>query len=394
MLSCGAASSITSRFPDKETMTRIVDVHFPGLKKALLREALEVFFELREVPGLKKKPSTSELLDWLKLLLAEDILRRGAAQRRQEGCHPAALRRTAQERAGRAPVRAGGIHGARGPMTRPSSSRSRSSGGHATLEPLAREHASDLQRAAADGELWQLWYTSVPAPGATEAYVDAALRMREQLGAMPFVVRDNAAAEIVGCTRYFNVDAANRRLEIGHTWYARRVQRTAINTECKLLLLIHAFEQLRCIAVEFRTHWFNRASREAIARLGAKQDGVLRNHQIAADGSYRDTVVFSIIESEWPAVKRHLGFLLERQVAAVLIDFFLHLKAAQPTGLDPRISHAARRARAQRHCQQHRRVLLPGAHLPDQGRGALRSVQPGLRCLLSWCRRCVRRPRR
>jgi RimJ/RimL family protein N-acetyltransferase len=185
-------------------------------------------------------------------------------------------------------------------------------GGYVTLEPLAREHAPDLQRVAADGELWQLWYTSVPAPEATEAYVDAALRMREQLGAMPFVVRDSAAGEIVGCTRYFNVDATNRRLEIGHTWYAKRVQRTAINTECKLLLLTHAFDKLRCIAVEFRTHWFNRASREAIARLGAKQDGVLRNHQIAADGSYRDTVVFSIIESEWPAVRRHRGFLLGR----------------------------------------------------------------------------------
>ena len=186
-------------------------------------------------------------------------------------------------------------------------------GRYATLEPLARQHALDLQRAAADGALWQLWYTSVPAPEATEAYVDAALRMREELGAMPFVVRDNAAGDIVGCTRYFNVDAANRRLEIGHTWYASRAQRTAINTECKLLLLTHAFEKLRCIAVEFRTHWFNQASRAAIARLGAKQDGVLRNHQVAADGSYRDTVVFSIVESEWPAVKRHLGFLLERR---------------------------------------------------------------------------------
>ena len=186
-------------------------------------------------------------------------------------------------------------------------------GRYATLEPLARQHALDLQRAAADGALWQLWYTSVPAPEATEAYVGAALRMREELGAMPFVVRDNAAGDIVGCTRYFNVDAANRRLEIGHTWYASRAQRTAINTECKLLLLTHAFEKLRCIAVEFRTHWFNQASRAAIARLGAKQDGVLRNHQVAADGSYRDTVVFSIVESEWPAVKRHLGFLLERR---------------------------------------------------------------------------------
>ena len=185
-------------------------------------------------------------------------------------------------------------------------------GRHATLEPLARKHEADLKRAAADGELWRLWYTSVPAPDKTRSYIDAALSMREDLGAMPFGVRDNASGEIVGCTRYFNVDAGNRRLEIGHTWYARRAQRTAINTECKLLLLTHAFEKLACIAVEFRTHWFNHASREAIARLGAKQDGVLRNHQILPDGSYRDTVAFSIIESEWPAVKRHLMFLLER----------------------------------------------------------------------------------
>ena len=103
------------------------------------------------------------------------------------------------------------------------------------------------------------------------------------------------------------------RVEIGYTWYAKRVQRSAVNTECKLLLLTHAFETLKCIAVEFRTHWFNHASREAILRLGAKQDGVLRNHQISSDGSYRDTVVFSIIESEWPAVKSHLQFMLERR---------------------------------------------------------------------------------
>ncbi len=185
-------------------------------------------------------------------------------------------------------------------------------GKYATLEPLVREHEADLRRAAADGELCRLWYTSVPAPDTTAPYIDAALRMREDLGAMPFVVRDNATGDIVGCTRYFNVDAANRRAEIGHTWYAKRAQRTAINTECKLMLLTHAFEKLACIAVEFRTHWFNHASREAIGRLGAKQDGVLRNHQILPDGSYRDTVVFSIIENEWPAVKRHLTFLLER----------------------------------------------------------------------------------
>jgi RimJ/RimL family protein N-acetyltransferase len=185
-------------------------------------------------------------------------------------------------------------------------------GRHATLEPLAREHEDGLRRAAADGELWRLWYTSVAQPEKMGDYVAAALDMRERLGAMPFIVRDAASGDIVGCTRYFNVDAANRRLEIGHTWYAKRAQRTAINTECKLLLLTHAFEKLRCIAVEFRTHWFNHASREAIARLGAKQDGVLRNHQLSADGIYRDTVVFSIIESEWPAVKRHLQFLLNR----------------------------------------------------------------------------------
>jgi RimJ/RimL family protein N-acetyltransferase len=185
-------------------------------------------------------------------------------------------------------------------------------GRHATLEPLAREHEEGLRRAAADGELWRLWYTSIAPPEKMGEYVATALDMRERLGAMPFVVRDNASGNIVGCTRYFNVDAANRRLEIGHTWYAKRAQRSAINTECKLLLLTHAFERLGCIAVEFRTHWFNQPSREAIARLGAKQDGVLRNHQLMPDGAKRDTVVFSIIDGEWPAVKRHLNYVLER----------------------------------------------------------------------------------
>ena len=166
--------------------------------------------------------------------------------------------------------------------------------------------------AAADGELWKLWYTSVPTPEATAAWIDAALEMRERLGAMPFVVRSTASGDIVGSTRYFNVDAAHRRLEIGHTWYAKRAQRSAVNTECKLLLLTHAFEALHCIAVEFRTHFFNFASRAAIARLGAKQDGILRNHQIMPDGTRRDTVVFSVIDGEWPAVKRNLQFLLER----------------------------------------------------------------------------------
>ena len=184
-------------------------------------------------------------------------------------------------------------------------------GAYATLEPLGMQHLDGIRAAAADGELWRLWYTSVPAPDLSAKWLAAALDMREQSGAMPFAVRSNASGDIVGSTRYFNVDAANRRIEIGHTWYAKRAQRTAINTECKLLLLTHAFETLNCIAVEFRTHWFNQASRAAIARLGAKQDGVLRNHQLMPDGSRRDTVVFSILDGEWLAAKRHLRFLIE-----------------------------------------------------------------------------------
>ena len=183
---------------------------------------------------------------------------------------------------------------------------------HASIEPLGREHEEALQRAVADGELWRLWYTTVAPPEKMAEYIATALDMRERLDAMPFVIREKFSGEIVGCTRYFNVDAANRRLEIGHTWYSKRVQRGPVNTECKLLLLAHAFEKLRCIAVEFRTHWFNHASRTAIARLGARQDGVLRNHQLSADGSKRDTVVFSIIDGEWPAVKQHLRYQLER----------------------------------------------------------------------------------
>jgi N-acetyltransferase len=185
-------------------------------------------------------------------------------------------------------------------------------GRHASIEPLDATHEDALKRAAADGELWRLWYTSVAPPDKMGEYIATALDLRERQGAMPFIVRDNADGEVVGCTRYFNVDAPNRRLEIGYTWYAKRAQRTAINTECKLMLLTHAFEKLECIAVEFRTHWFNHASREAIARLGAKQDAVLRNHQLLPDGSRRDTVVFSIIDGEWSAVKRHLEFQLDR----------------------------------------------------------------------------------
>lgn len=185
-------------------------------------------------------------------------------------------------------------------------------GRHATLEPLAPEHHDALIAAASDGALWELWYTSVPSPEQTRAYIDTALGMRAQRLAMPFVIRANHNGDVVGSTRYCNIDAINRRLEIGYTWQAARVQRTGINTEVKLMLLAHAFDTLKCIAVEFRTHWMNQQSRAAIARLGAKQDGILRNHQRMEDGSYRDTVVFSIIESEWPAVKRHLQHKLER----------------------------------------------------------------------------------
>jgi RimJ/RimL family protein N-acetyltransferase len=184
-------------------------------------------------------------------------------------------------------------------------------GRHVQLEPLAAAHHDALVEAASDGELWKLWYTSVPAPQALRNWLETALAGRAD-GDLAFAVRDMRDGSIVGSTRYFRVDPENRRLELGHTWYARRAQRTGINTEAKLLLLGHAFEALNCIAVEFRTHWMNHQSREAIARLGAKQDGVLRNHQRMADGTLRDTVVFSIIASEWPTVRRHLQYKLER----------------------------------------------------------------------------------
>ena len=181
------------------------------------------------------------------------------------------------------------------------------------LEPLSLEHLDGLSSAVKDGELWKLWFTSIPTPEKTEEYIKTALEMRENAGAMPFIVHDRESNKIIGCTRYFNVDEVNQRLEIGYTWYSESYQRTAVNTECKYLLLSHAFEKLDAIAVEFRTHWHNHKSRAAIARLGAKQDGVLRNHQRTADGSYRDTVVFSIINLEWPAARQSLLFKLNNQ---------------------------------------------------------------------------------
>ena len=186
-------------------------------------------------------------------------------------------------------------------------------GSKVILEPLALEHADGLREAIKDGELWKLWFTSIPAVEKVDEYIKTALNMRENAGAMPFVVRDKESNMVIGCTRFFNVDEVNQRLEIGYTFYAESYQRTSVNTECKYLLLTHAFEKLDAIAVEFRTHWHNHKSRAAIARLGAKQDGVLRNHIRSANGIYRDTVVFSIINLEWPAVKQSLEFKLNEQ---------------------------------------------------------------------------------
>jgi RimJ/RimL family protein N-acetyltransferase len=186
-------------------------------------------------------------------------------------------------------------------------------GPHARLEPLSQLHRDDLVAAVKDGELWKLWYTSIPAPEKMQAEIERRLALQSAGLMLPFTVRDGNG-QIVGMSTYMNVDAANRRVEIGSTWYARRVQRTGLNTQCKLLLLTHAFETLGCIAVEFRTHFFNHQSRRGIERLGAKQDGILRSHQITANGTLRDTVVYSIIAGEWPTVKAHLTYQLEERV--------------------------------------------------------------------------------
>jgi len=171
-------------------------------------------------------------------------------------------------------------------------------------------HVDELREALGEGALSRLWYTNVPAPDQAQAYVAAALQMHGEGTALPFVVRDVSGA-IVGSTRYYDLSPEVPRLSIGYTWYAPSVQRTGVNTEAKQMLLAYAFEQLGCISVVFETSWFNHASRAAIARLGAKQDGVLRGHKRHADGSVRDTVIFSILDSEWPAVRRHLQYRLE-----------------------------------------------------------------------------------
>ena len=188
-------------------------------------------------------------------------------------------------------------------------------GPHARLEPLSQDHRDGLTLAAKDGDLWKLWYTTIPRAENMAKEIDRRLGLQASGAMLPWTVFD-ADGQIAGMTTYMNVDAANRRVEIGSTWYAKRVQRSALNTQCKLLALQHAFEKLDCIAVEFRTHFFNQQSRRAIERLGAKQDGILRNHQIGPNGTLRDTVVFSIIASEWPTVKAHLNYQLNEKVRA------------------------------------------------------------------------------
>jgi N-acetyltransferase len=185
-------------------------------------------------------------------------------------------------------------------------------GAHAVLEPLSHEHHDGLCQATADGQLSQLWYTLVPSPETMRAEIDRRLSLWEKGTMLPFTVRHLPSGGIVGMTTYMNVDSANRHVEIGSTWYARSAQRTALNTACKYLLLRHAFETLDVIAVEFRTHFFNHQSRRAIERLGAKQDGILRNHMRMPNGTLRDTVVYSILPPEWPAVKAHLEAQLAR----------------------------------------------------------------------------------
>jgi RimJ/RimL family protein N-acetyltransferase len=183
------------------------------------------------------------------------------------------------------------------------------------LEPLSGEHLAGLLVAAADGELWNLWFTAVPAPDATPKYIEDALEGQQQGHMLPWAVRELASGRIVGCTRYHDIVAEIDRVEIGYTWYAKSRQRTAVNTLCKLLLLGHAFDHLGCKVVGLRTDNFNFASQRAIEALGAKKDGVIRHHQARRDGTVRDSVLYSILASEWPDVRRHLELRLTRHAS-------------------------------------------------------------------------------
>jgi N-acetyltransferase len=190
--------------------------------------------------------------------------------------------------------------------------------GAVRLEPLGPQHAPGLAAAAADGALWELWVTAVPAPHETEAFVAEALRGQAEGHMLPWAVRDLSMGAVVGSTRYHDIVAPLDRVEIGHTWYARSRQKTHVNTTCKLLLLGHAFETLGCKVVGLRTDNFNFASQKAIEGLGAKKDGVLRHHKLRRDGSVRDTHMYSILAAEWADVKRHLTARLQRHAGAGL----------------------------------------------------------------------------
>ena len=180
------------------------------------------------------------------------------------------------------------------------------------LEPMAREHEAALRQAASDGRLWELWFTAVPEPDKVGAYIDTALSGEKAGHMLPWVVRDLHGDSVVGSTRYHDIVPAIDRVEIGYTWYAKRCQRTHVNTACKLVLFTHAFEELGCKVVGLRTDNFNFASQRAIERLGAKKDGVIRHHQARRDGTVRDSVMYSVLSAEWPDVKRHLALRLER----------------------------------------------------------------------------------
>ena len=184
--------------------------------------------------------------------------------------------------------------------------------GHVLLEPLRPEHAPDLETAAADGELWNLWFTSAPAPGKAGAYIQSALDGQAKGLMLPFAVREKSSGQIVGTTRYYDFAPELPRVAIGYTWYAKRWQKSLLNTACKRLLLGHAFDALGCVAVEFHTDGRNLDSQRAIERLGAHRDGVLRAHKRRPDGTLRDTVCYSILASEWPDVSRWLAMRLER----------------------------------------------------------------------------------
>ncbi|CDL79221.1 GNAT family N-acetyltransferase [Xenorhabdus cabanillasii] len=185
-------------------------------------------------------------------------------------------------------------------------------GKYVTLVPLTQERHDEFARAIEDGQLHQLWYANVPAPDGVQTEIERRLALHAQGKMLPFTVIDNQRNVAIGMTTYMNIDANLPRLEIGSTWYAKSVQRTPVNTEAKFLLLEYAFEKMDCVAVEFRTHFLNHQSRRAIERLGAKLDGVLRCHLRTRDGSMRDTCVYSILRSEWPAIKNHLIWLMAK----------------------------------------------------------------------------------